>query len=247
MNALVALLQSVSAHLLSFLPALLFGLGLWLVLPRGRVAGRSVGALMVTVGLLLSFWQLPQLGSAGERLLLTFLCLLTAGASVGTITLRNPVYCALWFAMALLGTSGLYLFQGAQFLGMATIAVYAGAILVTFLFVLMLAQPKGRAFYDRLSWEAWLSAVTGTALLAVLSLMIRGLGDTAPVGGVPSASGGGVLADLHMATFGSVLFGKHLISVEVVGTLLLAALVAASAIVSHGRTLPVLPKEPLHV
>ena len=46
------------------------------------------------------------------------------------------------------------LFIGAQFLAVATVVVYAGAILVTFLFVLMLAQPEGKAAYDRVSWEA---------------------------------------------------------------------------------------------
>ena len=61
------------------------------------------------------------------------------------MTTRNPVYCAIWFGMTLLGTAGLFLFQGAQFLAVATVVVYAGAILVTFLFVLMLAQPDGRA------------------------------------------------------------------------------------------------------
>ena len=61
-------------------------------------------------------------------------------------------------ALSLLGTAGLFLFQGAQFLAVATIVVYAGAILVTFLFVLMLAQPEGQASYDRVSWEALLSA-----------------------------------------------------------------------------------------
>ena len=54
--------------------------------------------------------------------------------------------------MSLLGTAALFLLQGAQFLGIATVAVYAGAIVVTFLFVLMLAQPEGHAFYDRISW-----------------------------------------------------------------------------------------------
>ena len=74
------------------------------------------------------------------------------------------MYCAVWFALSLLGTAGLFLFQGAQFLGVATIVVYAGAILVTFLFVLMLAQPTGRAYYDRLCWEPLVSAVTGAVL-----------------------------------------------------------------------------------
>ena len=56
--------------------------------------------------------------------------------------------------------------QGAQFLAVATVVVYAGAILVTFLFVLMLAQPEGRTYYDRLSWEALVSSATGAGIVA---------------------------------------------------------------------------------
>ena len=67
----------------------------------------------------------------------------TVIAAAGAVTFRSPVYCAIWFALTLLGTAGLFLLQGAQFLGVATVVVYAGAILVTFLFVLMLAQPAG--------------------------------------------------------------------------------------------------------
>ena len=75
----------------------------------------------------------------------------------------------------LLGTAGLFLFTGAQFLAVATTVVYAGAILVTFLFVLMLAQPEGKAAYDRVSWEALLAAATGIVILAVLSMTIGGV------------------------------------------------------------------------
>ncbi len=50
--------------------------------------------------------------------------LMSAGA---TITFRSPVYCAVWFALSLLGTAGLFLVQGAQFLAVATIVVYAGS------------------------------------------------------------------------------------------------------------------------
>ena len=66
-----------------------------------------------------------------------------------TITSRNPVYSALWFAMVVIATSGLFLLAGASFLAAGTIIVYAGAIIVTFLFVIMLAQMEGRAIYDR--------------------------------------------------------------------------------------------------
>jgi NADH-quinone oxidoreductase subunit J len=74
--------------------------------------------------------------------------------------------------MVLLGTAGLFLYQGAQFLSVATVVVYAGAILVTFLFVLMLAQPEGQAYYDRVSWEALLSAATGAVLVGMLMMVM---------------------------------------------------------------------------
>src|SRR5436190_14120186 len=94
---------------------------------------------------------------------------MTIVSAVGAVTMRSPVYCAIWFALTLLGTAGLFFFQGAQFLGVATIVVYAGAILVTFLFVLMLCNPEGHALYDRISWEAGMSAVTGALLVGLLS------------------------------------------------------------------------------
>jgi len=56
----------------------------------------------------------------------------------------------------------------------ATIVVYAGAILVTFLFVLMLAQSSGRAYYDRVSWEPLLASATGAVLVGVLTMAIVG-------------------------------------------------------------------------
>ena len=55
---------------------------------------------------------------------------------------------------------------------MATIVVYAGAILVTFLFVLMLAQPQGHAYYDRVSWEALFSAAVGACMVGMLTMVI---------------------------------------------------------------------------
>ena len=85
-------------------------------------------------------------------------------AAVATISFRSPVYCAIWFGMTLTGTAGLFLLAGAEFLAVATLVVYAGAILVTFLFVLMLAAPEGDSSYDRHSWEAMISAFTGAVL-----------------------------------------------------------------------------------
>ncbi len=74
--------------------------------------------------------------------------------------------------MTLVGTAGLFLLAGAEFLAVATIVVYAGAILVTFLFVLMLAQPEGHTTYDRRSWEAPISAFIGAVLVGILTATI---------------------------------------------------------------------------
>ena len=68
-----------------------------------------------------------------------------SSAAFLTVTSRNPIYSALWFASVVLSTAGLFLLAGAPFLAAGTVIVYAGAIIVTFLFVIMLAQMEGKA------------------------------------------------------------------------------------------------------
>jgi NADH-quinone oxidoreductase subunit J len=159
------------------------------------------------------------------------------------VTSRSPMYMAVWFALSLLGTAGLFLFQGAQFLGVATIVVYAGAIVVIFLFVLMLAQSQGMTAYDRTSWSGFAApmAVIGGALWIGLVLV-----STSGVTFVVDSEAGNaptVAQDQHhMARFGAELFARHLVSVEVAATILLAALVGAIAIVIQGRSAPATPE-----
>ena len=250
----------------TFAAATLLGaVGMWLMLPRGSHRGRWLGVLCALSSLGLYGYLAPRMYLAEEttaalagEIVFMLLATVTVVSAAATVSMRNPVYSAIWFAMSLLGTSGLFLYQGAQFLAVATIVVYAGAILVTFLFVLMLAQPKGHAYYDRLSWEALLSAGTGAVLVGVLTMAIdssmksegatAGLSSSAsssPDGTAAQASSGtpsGVLAEQHVAHLGAQLFSKYLIAVEVVGTLLLVALVGAVAIVSGDRKLPDRPK-----
>lgn len=220
--------------------ATIFGaVGVWLLLPRGRPHNRAIGVVITatSIGLLAS--QLPPLAGWVSQSMFVILACITVGSAVATITLRNPVYCAIWFGMMLLGTAGLFLFQGAQFLAVATIIVYAGAILVTFLFVLMLAEPQGRALYDRVSWEAMVSAFCGAILVGVLSLTVgSALAQAAPED-LPAITAAdreaGVLAEHHVAMLGRELFGPHLIAVEVAAVLLLVALIGAAVIVGRSR------------
>jgi len=221
--------------------------GFWLMLPGGRLGTRRLGMALNLVAFALLGSTLPRLGSLLGDVVFFALAAVTVFAAAATVTSRSPVYSAIWFGLTLLGTAGLFLYQGAQFLGVATVVVYAGAILVTFLFVLMLAQPQGQAYYDRISWEAWLSAPAGALLIGMLTAVVTGIFAGAANGtGAETAAAAaeahraelqqGVLADQHVAHFGAQLFSRHLIAVEAAGALLLAALVGAVAIVGQGKT-----------
>jgi NADH-quinone oxidoreductase subunit J len=89
------------------------------------------------------------------------------------VTQENPARAALSFALVVLSTCGLFLLLAAPFLMAATIIVYAGAIIVTFLFVIMLAQQHGHSDADARSREPALATVTGCLLLGVLLYVIR--------------------------------------------------------------------------
>jgi len=198
------------------------------------------GVLLAAVGLGLLASRLPPLGNLAAESVFYLLAGVTIVAAAAAVTLRNALYCAVWFGVSLLGTAALLLCQGAQFLAVATIVVYAGAILVTFLFILMLAQPEGRAAYDRVSWEAPLSAITGSVIVGRLTVALGGLQGGAerilPAGPVTEADRAqGVLSPEHVAMLGSSLFGPYLIAVEAAGALLLVALVGAAVIVAHGK------------
>ena len=228
---------------------------LWLLLPNGRdtTSARWLGALVGLAALAAFIATGRRLGGLGEEAVFLIVSLVAVISAAATIVSRSPVYAAIWFALSLAGVAGVLLVLGAQFLGVATIVVYAGAILVMFLFVLMLAQPAGLAPYDRVSNEPFLSALAGAVLLGVLSLSIGRLSagpasccglptratatvdTTAAPATAPVATVVDPLAENHVARLGGELFGRHLVAVEAAGVLLLVALIGAIAVVSRGE------------
>ena len=228
-----------TSHAVLLLAALLFAVGVWLTLPGGDFRGRLIGIALAVAGCGLFGSQTAWLAGWGDNALFSILACVTVGSATAAISLRNPLYCAIWFGLSLVGTAGLFLFQGAEFLAVATVVVYAGAILVTFLFVLMLAQPQGRARYDRVSWDALISAFCGAFITGVLTITITGgirsPGFRPPVLVSEANREANVLSPQHTARIGGELFGRYLIAVEAGGALLLAALVGAAVIVGQSR------------
>lgn len=213
--------------------------GVALYFPGGRRRQRAVGMLLGALALGLIASLAPGLKDAIEQSLFGLLATVVVVSAVATISMRSPVYSAIWFAVTLLTTGGLLLLEGAAFMGVATVVVYAGAILVTFLFVLMLAQPEGHAFYDRISWGTFAvlaASLAGVAIVGGLTYRLMQIDETAVAAATDAAaSGASMNADApggpdHMVGMGGSLFGRHMIAVEAAGVLLFAALIGAASI-----------------
>ncbi len=152
-----------------------FGI-LWLMPSRrpGQIRSQRIGISIAAAGLLLFCGSFGKSTSdlASEVMFWVFAAG-ALGCGVLMITSRNPVYGALWFALSTLSTCGLFMVQSAPFLAAATIIVYAGAVIVTFLFVIMLAQQSGAAGYDQRSQQAIPATVAAFVLLGALSMTLQ--------------------------------------------------------------------------
>ena len=151
-----------------------------------RPAPRPVKLLGIVIGLGAVAWLFEQAAIAfvpeGDGRPGTFFAifsLIAVVSAVRMITHSRPVYCALYFVLVVLSTAGLFLLLSAEFLAFALVIVYAGAILIIYLFVLMLAQqaplqgePGGLAEYDRVPREPAAAAVVGFVILALLGDVI---------------------------------------------------------------------------
>jgi NADH-quinone oxidoreductase subunit J len=242
----------------------LAAVGIWWLLPGSGTARRTFGGILALAGFgcLASF--VPVVGDWFTTGVFHVIAAVTIIAAVATISFRSPVYCAIWFGMTLTGVAGLFLLAGAEFLAVATLVVYAGAILVTFLFVLMLSEPEGHTSYDRRSWEPMISSFIGAVLVGILTAMIsstitsakelstsvaaeepitvnshpgplpQGAGDALSTSSQATGVGSGV-APYKVSRLGADLFTRYLIAVEAAGVLLFAALVGAAVIVTQGR------------
>jgi NADH-quinone oxidoreductase subunit J len=218
----------------------LTGLGVWWLMPSSWPRSRGGGVFFAVIGCgLLASRLHVATGPLTESILFWIFASAALVCAVLMITSRNPVYGALWFALVTLSTCGLFLLQSAPFLAAATIIVYAGAIIVTFLFVMMLAQQAGATIYDQRSRHPLAATFVAFLLLGSLMYTIQiwnAHRATAQAAEVRAAIAVNQLslpsADEPVGTthgLGRSLFSDYLFAVELAGTLLLIASVGAIA------------------
>ena len=151
-----------------------------------------------------------------------YFALISIAAGVMTVALRHPVHCALSLLVLLMHVSGLFILLNAEFLWAVQVIVYVGAILVLYLFVLMLMNLKT----DERYFHSSALYILGPAALGagyVLYLLLR-----SPFGGAkgdtPSTA---VLQDGDTYAVGIKMFSDHLLQFEIVGIFLLGAIIGA--------------------
>ena len=218
---------------------------IWLMMPRGarsrprRLIGMAAGVVALLAG---GVALIEPTGEATRDLVFYLFSAIAIASGVLTITSHYPVYAALWFALATLAVCGLFLLGSAPFLAAATVIVYAGAIVVTFLFVIMLAQQQGLAEYDRRAAQPFAATLVAMVLLGgILSVLHPGENSETITANrlppVPETVAANPLSRSEnpesnsMRDMGRSLFGDYLFAVEIAGTILMVAAIGAIAIV----------------
>lgn len=168
-----------------------------------------------------------------------YLATASVASAILAVTQRNPVHSMLWVLALFLHVAGIFLLLGAEFLAAVQVIVYAGAILVFYIFVVMLLDLPGEEARPRFGKHWPLAAVVGLSFAALAWLAKVEPLDSVKAEVVPTAKGmaaeGPPLGSL--AEIGRALFGPFALPFEMASLVLLAAIVGA--IVLAKRRAPV--------
>ncbi|MFN8010636.1 MAG: NADH-quinone oxidoreductase subunit J [Holophagaceae bacterium] len=180
------------------------------------------------------------LASIGKNLFLVF-GLLACGGSIAMVASRSAVHSVLGFLFAMLNVAGCFLALGAEFLGMAQILVYAGGIVVLFLFVVMLVELSRAKGKDQAVFAGQARAAVPVVLagIAALGVVFKDafFGAAAPQALTlrPGIAEGLDVARNNAQAVSRGLFADYLLPFEVLSVILLVALVGAVALAKSER------------
>jgi NADH-quinone oxidoreductase subunit J len=166
-----------------------------------------------------------------EILFYVFGTVLVLGA-LGVIVSRNPVYSALSLVLCFVTSAAIWLLIEAEFLAVVLVLVYVGAVMVLFLFVVMMLDinlEELRKGFTRYAWLGWLTALA--VIVEIVGVVwVRGLGIDVSASPKPTAPDYSNTLEL-----GRVLYTKYAYPFELAAVLLLVAIVAAIALTLRRR------------
>lgn len=182
--------------------------------------------------------------STGEAAAFWVLAPISVIAALMIVLSRKAVHSALWMATTMIVLAVLFIMQGGIFLGVVQVVVYTGAVMMLFLFVLMLVGVDASdSFVETLRAQRvaaiLLAAGLGTMLVAGIS---RATFTDAPgVGAANDAAGG------HIEAIAEAIFTRYVFTFEIVSIVLITAAVGAMALTHRERLTPRTPHQQLSV
>ncbi len=147
--------------------------------------------------------------------------LLAVIAALGMLVSRSPVRSALWLILVMLCVAGLYMTLSAEFIAVVQVLVYAGAIMVLFLFVIMLLNLGALPNLERVDFKKGVGFVLGTVILAQLVYVTATASEPLATAAFDPAETGSALK------IAEELFTRYALPFEIIGILLLVATVGA--------------------
>ncbi len=146
-------------------------------------------------------------------------------SAIMVLVSKNPVHSVLWLIAVFFAISGHYILLNAQFLAIVNLIVYAGAIMVLFLFVIMLMNLNKERDPQKNVWIKLAGAVSGGCLLMVLVSLVK---QATEINGKEAMLGKGDIG--LIGTLGKVLFTDFVVPFEISSVLFLSAMVGAVVI-----------------
>lgn len=167
-----------------------------------------------------------------QGILFYFFAALLLAAGAGVVTMRNPVHCALLLVVSFVAASALWLLLGAEFLAIVLVLVYVGAVMVLFLFVVMMLDIN----FDRLREGFWRYLPVGLVVAAGLGLQMYLVANSGlfslQAHPAPKSYAAG---ESNTGELGKVLYTDYLIAFEAAAVVLLVAIIAAIVLTLRRR------------
>ncbi len=159
-----------------------------------------------------------------ELILFYLFSVVLLAAAVAMVTVRNPVYAALCLILCFFTSAAMWIMLQAEFLGIVLVLVYVGAVMVLFLFVIMMLDVKQEM--ARASFGRYLPFGLAVAVvIAVEMILVLSTGDFSnPEKYAPQKLGA---SDSNTEALGELLYTEYLYPFEIAGVILLVAIIAA--------------------
>ena len=179
----------------------------------------------------------PEMASTGEAILFGCVAVFMIACALGVLFFKKAVHCAICMVGVMLGLAVLYLMHGAAFLGTVQVVVYTGAIMVLFLFVIMMI---GLGASDNYAQQSRGRIITSVLIALGLAAVVIGAVARSRATGSSNSLSSEPYSNAPITDLAATLFSRYWFSMELAGILLITAAIGAMLLTHSDQLGPVL-------